>query len=78
MCKEMIFVRPETEFAVFCIENYKVHRALTGRQTAELFRRYGVFDYLNEFFDVLHTTGAQYINRDIDAYLRARNATLPA
>ena len=68
----------EMTFTIFCIENYKVHRALTGRQTLELFRQYGVFDYLRDFYDVLHTTGAQYINRDIDLYLEARNAVLPA
>lgn len=69
---------PKTAFAVFCIENYKVHKALTGKQTAELFRRYGVFDYLNEFYDILHTTGYQYINNDIDIYLKSRNAVIPA
>lgn len=66
----------KTDFAVFCIENYKVHRALTGKQTAELFRRYGVFDYLNEFYDILHTTGYQFINNDIDIYLKSRNAVV--
>lgn len=68
----------KTAFAVFCIENYKVHKALTGKQTAELFRRYGVFDYLNEFYDILHTTSYQYINNDIDIYLKSRNAVIPA
>ena len=64
----------ETAFSVFCLESYKAHKSLTGKQTAELFRRYGVFDYLNEFYDVLHTTGYQYINNDIDIYLKSRNA----
>lgn len=68
----------QTTFAVFCIENYKVHKTLTGKQTAELFRRYGVFDYLNEFYDILHTTGYQYINNDIDIYLKSRNAVITA
>ena len=68
----------EMSFTIFCIENYKIHRALTGRQTVELFRQYGVFDYLREFYDVLHTTGYQYINDDIDRYLKARNASFPA
>ena len=68
----------EMSFSIFCIENYKVHRSLTGKQTADLFRKYGVFDYLREFYDVLHTTGYQYINNDIDIYLEARNATLSA
>ena len=64
-------------FTVFCLENYKIHRSLTGRQTAELFQRYGVFDYLREFYDVLHTTGYQYINHDIDSFLETRNAVFP-
>ena len=67
----------ETELTVFCIENYKVHKSLTGKQTMELFRQYGVIDYLKEFYDVLHTTGDQYINHDIDIFLESRNAVLP-
>lgn len=65
-------------FTVFCIENYKVHTSMTGKQTAELFRQYGAFDYLREFYDILHTTGYQYINNDIDIYLKSRNAVIPA
>ena len=64
----------EMSFAIFCIENYKLHRSLTGAQAVELFKKYGVFDYLREFYDVLHTTGWQYINSDIDIYLKARGA----
>ena len=68
----------EAAFSVFCLENYKAYKSLTGKQTAELFRQYGVFDYLNEFYDVLHTTGYQYINHDIDIYLKSRNAVITA
>ena len=68
----------EMSFVIFCIENYKIHRSLTGKQTADLFRQYGVFDYLREFYDILHTTGYQYINHDIDIYLKARNAPISA
>lgn len=68
----------ELSFTIFCMENYKIHRSLTGKQVCELFEQYGVFDYIAEFYDVLHTTGHQYINRDIDIYLRSRNAVLPA
>ena len=67
----------EMSFAIFCIENYKRHRNLTGKQTVDLFVRYGVFDYLIEFYDVLHTTGYQYVNNDIDIYLKARDARIP-
>lgn len=47
----------QTVFAIFCLENYKVHRSLTGSQAVQLFMRHGVFDYLKEFYDVLHSTG---------------------
>lgn len=64
----------EMEFAIFCIENYKYYKQLNGKQILDLFNRYGVFDYLREFYDVLHTTGHHYINHDIDIYLKSRNA----
>ena len=59
-------------FTVFCLENYKIHRNLNGQEVSSLFERYGVFDYLREFYDVLHTTGHHYINNDIDIYLNSR------
>lgn len=67
----------ETKFIVFCMESYKVHKSLTGKQVAQLFEKYGVYDYIREFYDVLHTTGDQYVNNDIDMYLQARNAVFP-
>ena len=51
----------------------KISGLLTGKQAAALFERYGVIDYLVEGYDVLHTTGYQYMNHDIDEYLKARN-----
>lgn len=68
MSKEMIFT-------VFCIEWYKEHRNLSGKEVIKLFSDYGVFDYIKEFYDVLHSTGHNYINNDIDIYLKARGVT---
>lgn len=62
----------EMDFTVFCIENYKSSKSLTGKQTVELFQKYGVFDYLREFYDVLHTTGDRYIVDDIDRFITVR------
>ena len=64
----------ETQFAVFCTESYKAQKRMSGAEVAKLFAKYDVYSYLCEFYDVLHTTGDQYINRDIDAYLQARGA----
>ena len=69
MNKEMIFT-------IFCLESYKIHRNLTGKAVAKLFKEYGVFDYIYEFYDVLHTTGQQYINNDIDIYLKSRGVQI--
>ena len=71
MSKEMVF-------AVFCLENYKTYRNLTGKDAAQLFDEYGVFDYLRDGYDVLHTTGHQYMNHDIDLYLDARGVKFSA
>ncbi len=67
----------EGQFTVFCMESYKQHRQLSGAAVLDIFDRYGVFDYIREFFDILHTTGENYINHDIDIYLRARGVPIP-
>lgn len=61
-------------FTVFCVEAYKNAKALTGKQVDALFRRYGLYDYLHESYDGLHTTGHQYIVKDIDAFIAVRNS----
>ena len=59
-------------FTVFCMESYKEHRGLTGREVDRLFRQYNVYSYLHECYEALHTTGYQYINNDIDCFISAR------
>lgn len=59
------------EFKVFCFESYKAEKNLTGREAMKLFKEYGVLDYLDTCFDVLHTTGRAYIVEDIDIFITA-------
>lgn len=66
----------EINFLIFCIESYKAHRNLSGKSVIKLFNDYGVFDYICEFYDVLHSTGHNYINNDIDMYLKSRGANI--
>lgn len=61
-------------FAVFCLENYKAAHKMRGRDVDRLFREYRVYDYLEEFYDVLHTTGYSYIVDDIDIYIQSCKA----
>lgn len=37
-----------------------------------LFKQYGVLEYLEKFYDVLHTTGREYIIEDIDEFIAVR------
>lgn len=60
------------EFKVFCFEAYRAEKKLTGRETINLFKKYGVLDYLNTCYDVLHTTGRDYIIEDIDIFIENR------
>jgi hypothetical protein len=60
------------EFKVFCFESYRSEKKMTGRETMQLFRKYGVLDYLETCYNVLHTTGRAYIVEDIDIFIEAR------
>lgn len=60
------------DFLIYCTEQYKSAKQLTGRQVSELFSRYLVWDYIYSCFEALHTTGTNYIVEDIDLYIEAR------
>ena len=62
----------EGRFLIFCMEIYKSAKNLTGRQVAELFRKYELYDYIVDCYGALHTTGTNYIINDIDLYIEAR------
>jgi len=61
-------------FKVFCLERYKHTHGLKGYEALNLFKQYGVLDYLGSFYDVLHTFGDNYIVEDIDEFISARQA----
>jgi hypothetical protein len=62
----------EGKFLVYCLEMYRAAKNLTGRQALELFKRYGVVDYVMSCYEALHTTGTNYIVEDIDLFIEAR------
>ena len=64
------------DFMIYCTEQYKSVKKLTGKQVAELFTRYRVWDYIYSCFEALHTTGANYIVEDIDLYNEARRPSM--
>lgn len=63
------------DFLIYCTEQYKSAKKLSGKQVSELFSQYQVWDYIYSCFEALHTTGANYIVEDIDLYIAARQET---
>lgn len=64
------------DFLIYCVEQYKNAKHLTGKQVADLFTRYRVWDYVYSCFEALHTTGNRYIVEDIDLYIEARKLSM--
>lgn len=62
----------ELPFIIYCIEEYKNQKNLTGKEVMALFNRYSVCDYIRSFYEVLHTTGNKYIVNDIGLYIKSR------
>lgn len=60
------------KFMIFCAEQYKRAKQLSGRQLSDLFDKYRVWNYLYDCYEALHTTGTSYIIEDIDLYIDAR------
>ena len=50
------------DFLIYCTEQYKSSKNLTGKQVAELFTRFRVWDYIYSCFEALHTTGGPLSN----------------
>ena len=60
------------DFKVFCFEAYRAEKKLSGRETMGLFKKYGVLEYLDSCYDVLHTTGRDYLIEDIELFINTR------
>ena len=65
-------MKAEGRFLVYCLEIYKKEKNITGKQVLELFKRYGIMEYVQTFYESLHTTGGQYTIEDLDDYIASR------
>lgn len=63
-------------FIVYCIEEFKSAKGLSGKNVIDLFNHYRVIDYIQDYYEALHTTGRQYIVDDISMYIEARQSTM--
>lgn len=59
-------------FLSFCIEQYKNAKGLSGMKAMEKLSRFGVLDYLEENYEVLHTQSRQWLMEEIDDFIEKR------
>lgn len=59
-------------FVAFCIEEYGAAKGMTGEQVFDLFTKYGLTEYLSEFYEPLHTQGRQWLIEEIDEFIEIR------
>jgi len=60
------------KFKAFCLERYKYTHNLSGLETLTLFRKYDVLEYIESFYDVLHSYGEKHLIADIEEYISTR------
>jgi len=56
-------------FQLFCLESYRSSKGITGIAALRDFKRAGVFDFLSSGYEVLHSTGKNYLNSLIIDYI---------
>ena len=59
-------------FVAFCIEEYGAAKGLKGEQVLDLFTKYGLTEYLSEFYEPLHTQRRQWLIEEIDEFINIR------
>ncbi|GHV16486.1 hypothetical protein AGMMS49938_16550 [Fibrobacterales bacterium] len=64
----------KNEFLIYAIEEYKFSKNLNGKEVVDLFLKFGVFDYILDNYESMHTTGGEYVVKDIDLFIEKRSA----
>jgi hypothetical protein len=57
------------DFIAYCIEEYKEHENLTGREVIDLFARYDIIPYIKSAYNALHVMGGTAITNDIKSLI---------
>lgn len=59
-------------FVVFCIEEYKEAKGISGDESFAIFEKYGVTDYLYDYYEPLHTQSSKWLIEEIDNFIEKR------
>ena len=58
------------DFIVYCIEEYRNAKKLTGRQVTHIFNKYNLYDFIENSYDALHTFGGDNIVWNLQDYIQ--------
>ena len=64
----------ELPFMIHCVEEYKNQKGMTGKEVMTLFNQYSVCEYIQTFYEALHTMGVRCIIHDIDLYIKSKQS----
>lgn len=59
-------------FQMFCAENYREARNISAQETLLLFSGHGVFKFLHDNFEMLHTQDTEYILDTVTTYIHKK------
>jgi hypothetical protein len=56
------------KYLLFCMETYKQHRGLSGREVYDKFQKYGFDKYVLDLYELLHIQGTRLLLEELDEY----------
>lgn len=56
-------------FLSFCIEQYKNAKGISGQDAMTVLSEFGVLDYLEDNYEVIHTQSPQWILEEINEFM---------
>jgi hypothetical protein len=56
------------KYLLFCMETYKQHRGLSGREVYGKFQKYGFDKYVLDLYELLHIQGTRLLLKELDEY----------
>lgn len=68
----MIKINKIEQFQLFCLENYRFSKGISGEMALANFKKYQVFDFLTDCYEVLHTQSKAFILSEINDYIERR------
>lgn len=68
----MITLTEIHKFQLFCLENYKISKRISGKDALKEFEQTDAFNFLANGYEVLHTQGVGYIIAMITDFIERR------